>query len=71
MRTGISITVSPAGRRLLAVVNDRNAAQKHVWRCRIVVLTAEGVGNERDHAPDGQVEDLRLALAGTLCAGGF
>ena len=44
MRTGISITVSPAGRRLLAVVNDRNAAQKHVWRCRIVVLTAEGVG---------------------------
>lgn len=37
MRTGISITVSPAGRRrLLAVVNDRNAPQKHVWRYRIV-----------------------------------
>lgn len=45
MRTGISITVSPADRcRLLGVVNDRNAPQKHVWRCRIVVLTAEGVG---------------------------
>ena len=45
MRTGISITVSPAGRRrLLAVVNDRNAPQKHVWRCRIVVLSADGVG---------------------------
>jgi len=45
MRTGISITVSPAGRRrLLAVVKDRNAAQKHVWRCRIVVLSADGVG---------------------------
>ena len=45
MRTGISITVSPADRRrLLAVVDDRNAPQKHVWRCRIVVLTADGVG---------------------------
>jgi transposase len=45
MRTGISITVSPAERRrLLAVVNDRNAPQKHVWRCRIVVLSADGAG---------------------------
>ena len=45
MRTGISITVLPADRRrLMAVVNDRNAPQKHVWRCRIVVLTADGVG---------------------------
>lgn len=23
---------------------DRNAAQKHVWRARIVLLTAEGLG---------------------------
>ena len=45
MRAGIFITVSPAGRRrLLAVADDRNAPQKHVWRCRIVVLTADGVG---------------------------
>ena len=45
MRTGISISVSSADRRrLLGVVNDRNAPQKHVWRCRIVVLTADGVG---------------------------
>ena len=48
MRAGISITVSPAGRRRLrAVVNDRNAPQKHVWRCRIVGLTAEGVGTNQ------------------------
>ena len=48
MRTGISITVSPAARRrLVAVVNDRNAPQKHVWRCRIVVLTAGGVGTNQ------------------------
>lgn len=31
-------------RRLEALVGDRNAAQKHVWRARIVLLSAEGVG---------------------------
>jgi len=45
MRTGISITVLPTDRRRLrALVRDRNAAQKHVWRARIVLLTAEGLG---------------------------
>jgi len=45
MRTGISITVSPSDRRRLqALIRDRNAAQKHVWRARIVLLTAEGLG---------------------------
>jgi len=45
MRTGISITVSPADRRRLqALIRDRNTAQKHVWRARIVLLTAEGLG---------------------------
>ena len=45
MRTGISITVTPAvRRRLKAVARDRNAPQKHVWRAKIVLLTADGVG---------------------------
>ena len=45
MRTGISIDLSPADRnRLRAVVSDRNAAQKHVWRAEIVLLSADGVG---------------------------
>src|SRR3954447_24183191 len=45
MRTGISITVLPADRRrLLALVKDRNAPQKHVWRAQIVLLSAGGVG---------------------------
>ena len=45
MRTGISIEFSPEDRRLLqAVVKDRNAPQKHVWRARIVLLTADGHG---------------------------
>lgn len=45
MRTGISFVVSPSDRlRLEAVVGDRNTRQKHVWRCRIVLLTADGAG---------------------------
>ena len=45
MRTGISFVVSPSDRlRLEAIVGDRNARQKHVWRCRIVLLTADGAG---------------------------
>jgi transposase len=45
MRTGITIKVSPEDRRRLeAIVGDRNSRQKHVWRARIVLLTADGIG---------------------------
>jgi transposase len=45
MRTGISIHVTASDReRLLAIVADRNSLQKHVWRARIVLLTADGHG---------------------------
>ena len=45
MRTGVSFTVSATDRyRLEAVIADRNAPQKHVWRCRIVLGTADGLG---------------------------
>jgi transposase len=45
MRTGISFTVSPIDRqRLTALVRDRNAPQKHVWRAEIILLSADGVG---------------------------
>ena len=45
MRNGISITVSrSARRRLQALVEDRNAPQKHVWRAEIVLFTADGLG---------------------------
>jgi len=43
MREGIDIEVSGADReRLAAVVADRNSRQKHVWRARIILATAEG-----------------------------
>jgi len=45
MRPGIVITVSAADRRRLeALTRDRNAVQKHVWRARIVLLSADRVG---------------------------
>ena len=45
MRPGTSISITPADLdRLRAVVKDRNAPQKHVWRAQIVLLSAEGVG---------------------------
>lgn len=45
MRTGIVIDVNAADRtRLEAVVADRNSPQKHVWRARIVLLSAAGCG---------------------------
>ena len=45
MRTGIVIEVSAAVRaRLEAIVADRNSPQKHVWRARIILLTAASVG---------------------------
>ena len=45
MRAGKSISVSATdGRQLKALIRNRNAAQKHVWRAEIVLLTSEGVG---------------------------
>jgi transposase len=45
MRTGISLSVTAADLdRLHALVKDRNAPQKHVWRAQIVLLTVEGLG---------------------------
>jgi len=45
MRRGISITVRPSDRkRLKAILQDRNAPQKHAWRAKIILLSAEGLG---------------------------
>ena len=55
MRNGISITVSSADRRRLqALVKDRNAPQKHVWRAEIVLLTADGVGTNEIMSQTGK-----------------
>lgn len=45
MRKGISFTVTADDRRRLdAIVADRCASQKHVWRARIVLFSGDGLG---------------------------
>ena len=45
MRKDVVVEVSTSDRsRLEAIVADRNSAQKHVWRARILLLTGQGLG---------------------------
>ena len=45
MRAGIVVNVTRADRRRLeAIVADRCAPQKHVWRAQIILATADGCG---------------------------
>src|SRR2546428_12980167 len=45
MRRGIEVRLGPGDReRLEAVIGSGNSPQKHVWRARIVLLSADGVG---------------------------
>ena len=45
MRSDVEVRLGPGDReRLEAVTSDGNSAQKHVWRARIILATAEGWG---------------------------
>ena len=45
MRQGVVVRLGPGDReRLEAVIGSGNSPQKHVWRARIVLLSADGVG---------------------------
>jgi transposase len=45
MKKGVEVRLGPGDReRLEAVVGSRNSPQKHVWRARIVLLSADRVG---------------------------
>jgi transposase len=45
MRAGIVVNVTRADRRRLeAIILDRGAPQKHVWRAQIILATADGCG---------------------------
>ena len=45
MREGVSVWLRPGAReRLEGVVADRTSPQHHVWRARIVLMTADGAG---------------------------
>src|SRR5215472_5483100 len=45
MRKGVGVRLGPDDReRLEAIVGSGNSPQKHVWRARIVLLSADGAG---------------------------
>jgi transposase len=45
MRAGVEVRLGPGDReRLEVVVGSGNSPQKHVWRARIALLSAEGIG---------------------------
>lgn len=55
MRTGISFNVStPDRKRLEAIITSGNSLQKHVWRARIVLLSADGLGTQAIMAATGK-----------------
>src|SRR6516164_5739198 len=66
MRKGITVEMSSADRaHLQAIVADRNSRQKHVWRARIVLLTADGVGTNSIMRQTGKSK-VTMALAGAF-----
>ncbi len=55
MQKGIEVRLGPGDReRLEAVIGSGNSQQKHVWRARIVLLSADGIGTMANPAPDRQ-----------------
>jgi hypothetical protein len=66
MRERINIQLSADRNELKSVVANRNSPQKHVWRTKIVLTTADGHGHCRNHAGHWQGQNGDLALAGTV-----
>ena len=65
MRTGVTLSISQTDLdRLHALVKDRNAPQKHVWRAQIVLLSAGGLeGLLRDKMRPSRVPQLAPSVA--------
>src|SRR5712672_242889 len=59
MRAGIVVNVTRADRdRLEAIVSDRSAPQKHVWRANIILATAEGCGTSEIMRRSGKAKPV-------------
>src|SRR3712207_2468365 len=55
MREGVEVRLQPGDRkRLEGVVSDRKSPQQHVWRARIVLMTADGAGTMAIRAATGK-----------------
>src|SRR3978361_1610644 len=71
MRAGIVVNVTRAGRhRLEAIVSDRSAPQKHVWRANIILATAEGCGTAEIMRRSGKSKPVVWRWQARFLAGG-
>ena len=59
MRAGITVKVAPDDRRRLeAIVSDRNALQKHVWRAKTILAMADGCGTSEIMRRSGKAKPV-------------
>ena len=71
MRAGITVKVTPDDRRRLeAIVSDRNAPQKHVWRAKIILATADGCGTSEIMRRSGKAKPVVWAWQARFMAEG-
>src|SRR6266851_4984036 len=64
MRKGIEVRLGPGDReRLEAVIGSGNSPQKHVWRARIVLLSADGMGTMAIQRQTGKGKPTLTAAA--------
>jgi hypothetical protein len=70
MRTGIVVNVTPGDRRRLeAIVGNRNAPQKHVWRAKIILPAPTAAARPRS-CDDPASQAGGMAVAGAVHGGG-
>src|SRR6266480_2311255 len=72
MRAGIIVNVTRADRRRLdAIVSDRCAPQKHVWRAQIILGTADGCGTAEIMRRSGKAKPVVWAWQARFMAEGI
>ena len=72
MRAGIIVNVTRADRRRLeAIVADRSAPQKHVWRANIILATADGCGTVEIMRRSGKSKPVVWTWQARFMAEGF
>src|ERR1700686_4144331 len=71
MRAGIVVNVTQADRhRLEAIISDRSAPQKHVWRANIILATADGCGTAEIMRRSGKAKPVVWTWQARFMAGG-
>src|ERR1051326_3362402 len=71
MRKGVEVRLRPGDReRLETVIGSGNSPQKHVWRARIVLLSADGVGTMGMQRQTGKGKPTLLRWQGRFIAEG-